>query len=294
MADIDLGAVERDLRARHDELEERLAALARPPERGSLVGFGKRIGDGTTEAVSRLTDVGVGGSLELSRGARRPRPGQARRGNLRRLRRLRRADRGGPPGRRARERALHRVRAPRALGTAAPRGAEPHRTRRTRHGPAAVSRTAVALRRRSLAITAASSPSMKAMPTAGENHRPTSSSCRSSFQARPFFRPPGWTTGCSRATGARRSARSTARQSAESVSARAFASAPWWYSLLARETANGALKRRGPPRAPRGLGDRSPGAPRRPRRSRPPRSRWRRARRGTGAPPDNRARSRRR
>jgi len=66
MADIDLTAVERELRARHDELEERLAGLTRPPERGSQVGFGKRIGDGTTEAVSRLTDVGVGGSLEIS------------------------------------------------------------------------------------------------------------------------------------------------------------------------------------------------------------------------------------
>ena len=66
MADIDLAAVERELRARHDELQERLAGLARPPERGSQVGFGKRIGDGTTEAVSRLTDVGVGGSLEIS------------------------------------------------------------------------------------------------------------------------------------------------------------------------------------------------------------------------------------
>src|SRR3954468_20610850 len=73
MADIDLAAVERELRARHDELEERLAALARPPERGSTVGFGKRIGDGTTEAVRRLTDVGVGGSLELSE-PRVPRP----------------------------------------------------------------------------------------------------------------------------------------------------------------------------------------------------------------------------
>lgn len=28
------------------------------------MGFGKRIGDGTTEAVSRLTDIGVGDSLE--------------------------------------------------------------------------------------------------------------------------------------------------------------------------------------------------------------------------------------
>jgi DnaK suppressor protein len=66
MADIDLEVIQRELRARHDELEERLAGLARPPERGSQVGFGKRIGDGTTEAVSRLTDVGVGGSLEIS------------------------------------------------------------------------------------------------------------------------------------------------------------------------------------------------------------------------------------
>ena len=66
MADIDLAGVERELRARHDELQERLAGLARPPERGSQVGFGKRIGDGTTEAVSRLTHVGVGGSLEIS------------------------------------------------------------------------------------------------------------------------------------------------------------------------------------------------------------------------------------
>jgi DnaK suppressor protein len=64
MADTDLAAVERELRARHDELAERLAGLARPPERGSLVGFGKRIGDGTTEAISRLTDIGVGRTLE--------------------------------------------------------------------------------------------------------------------------------------------------------------------------------------------------------------------------------------
>ena len=65
-APLDLDAVERDLRARHEVLRERLAGLARAPERGAELGFGKRIGDGTTEAVSRLTDVGVGGSLEIS------------------------------------------------------------------------------------------------------------------------------------------------------------------------------------------------------------------------------------
>lgn len=40
--------------------------LSKPPERGADLGFGKRVGDGTTEAVARLTDVGVGESLELS------------------------------------------------------------------------------------------------------------------------------------------------------------------------------------------------------------------------------------
>jgi DnaK suppressor protein len=62
----DLAEVERLLRERQAELRERIAALARPPERGALLGFGKRIGDGTTEAISRLTDVGVGTSLEVS------------------------------------------------------------------------------------------------------------------------------------------------------------------------------------------------------------------------------------
>jgi DnaK suppressor protein len=66
MSDLDLDAVEAELRARHAELTERLAVLSTPPERGADVSFGKRIGDGTTEAVSRLTDVGVGRSLERS------------------------------------------------------------------------------------------------------------------------------------------------------------------------------------------------------------------------------------
>ena len=67
-ADVDLADVARRLRARHETLEERLARMSRPPERGAGISFGKRIGDGTTEAVSRLTDVGVGPSLETSDG----------------------------------------------------------------------------------------------------------------------------------------------------------------------------------------------------------------------------------
>jgi DnaK suppressor protein len=41
-----------------------LGVLAKRPELGSAVSFGKRIGHGTSEAVSRLTDIGVGESLE--------------------------------------------------------------------------------------------------------------------------------------------------------------------------------------------------------------------------------------
>jgi DnaK suppressor protein len=65
-APLDLEAVERDLRDRREALRERLASMARPPERGAEIGFGKRIGEGTTEAISRLTDVGVGSSLEVT------------------------------------------------------------------------------------------------------------------------------------------------------------------------------------------------------------------------------------
>jgi DnaK suppressor protein len=60
----DLQAVRAELEARRDSTRERIAALTERPERGSGLGFGKRIGDGTTEAVSRLTDIGVGQSLE--------------------------------------------------------------------------------------------------------------------------------------------------------------------------------------------------------------------------------------
>lgn len=60
----DLAAIQTELRARKRDLDKRLGVLAEPPERGALLGFGKRIGDGTTEAISRLTEVGVGSSLE--------------------------------------------------------------------------------------------------------------------------------------------------------------------------------------------------------------------------------------
>lgn len=56
--------VRHDLEEVRDRTRDRLAVLAQRPELGAAQGFGKRIGDGTTEAVSRLTDIGVGDSLE--------------------------------------------------------------------------------------------------------------------------------------------------------------------------------------------------------------------------------------
>ena len=55
--------VERLLRSRLDELQDRIAELAKAPEAGAGIGFGKRIGDGTSEAISRRNDIGVGNSL---------------------------------------------------------------------------------------------------------------------------------------------------------------------------------------------------------------------------------------
>ncbi|UGS36443.1 TraR/DksA family transcriptional regulator [Capillimicrobium parvum] len=61
---LDLEAIRRDLEARRDVVSGRVSGLAQRPELGSAQGFGKRIGDGTVEAISRLTEIGVGRSLE--------------------------------------------------------------------------------------------------------------------------------------------------------------------------------------------------------------------------------------
>jgi DnaK suppressor protein len=61
---MDHAAVRRELEGRLNRARERVDSLAEPPELGEAQGFGKRIGDGTVEAISRLTDIGVGRSLE--------------------------------------------------------------------------------------------------------------------------------------------------------------------------------------------------------------------------------------
>lgn len=65
---IDPQEAEKVLRARLEELRTREAELKKPPERGSTIGFGKRIGDGTTEAIGRITEVGVADRLDAIEG----------------------------------------------------------------------------------------------------------------------------------------------------------------------------------------------------------------------------------
>jgi DnaK suppressor protein len=60
---VDTTEAERVLRERLDEIRARIAELARTPESGTAIGFGKRIGDGTNEAISRRNEIGVGNSL---------------------------------------------------------------------------------------------------------------------------------------------------------------------------------------------------------------------------------------
>jgi DnaK suppressor protein len=61
---VDLAAAEQALRDKRTDLEQRLGRFTAIPERGSNLGFGKRIGDGTLEAVDRLNQIGVGSRLE--------------------------------------------------------------------------------------------------------------------------------------------------------------------------------------------------------------------------------------
>jgi DnaK suppressor protein len=61
--ELDLAEVRRNLIGRLEELRSREADLKRPPAPGSTISFGKRIGEGTTEAIGRITDVGVAAGL---------------------------------------------------------------------------------------------------------------------------------------------------------------------------------------------------------------------------------------
>ena len=63
--ELDLDQVEEGLRTRLAEIRDQIAELTTPPDADATeIGFGKRIGEGTTEAISRFTDVGVANDLQ--------------------------------------------------------------------------------------------------------------------------------------------------------------------------------------------------------------------------------------
>lgn len=59
-------AITRALERKRRELLAEVERLTQPPEQGAAVGFGKRVGDGTTEAVERLTTTATARSLHRS------------------------------------------------------------------------------------------------------------------------------------------------------------------------------------------------------------------------------------
>lgn len=54
------------LKARRLDLSAELERLTEPPAQGASIGFGKRIGDGTTEAVERLATTATARSIAAS------------------------------------------------------------------------------------------------------------------------------------------------------------------------------------------------------------------------------------
>jgi DnaK suppressor protein len=54
------------LRARRVELTADLDRLTEPPAEGSSIGFGKRVGEGTSEAVERLATTATARSIAAS------------------------------------------------------------------------------------------------------------------------------------------------------------------------------------------------------------------------------------
>ena len=59
-------SLEETLLAKKAELTAELERLTEPPEPGSGIGFGKRVGDGTTEAVERIATTATARSIAAS------------------------------------------------------------------------------------------------------------------------------------------------------------------------------------------------------------------------------------
>lgn len=57
VTEIDLAAVSAELEAKEQRLRAQLGELTAPVADGATIGFGKRIGDGTTQAIQQFADA---------------------------------------------------------------------------------------------------------------------------------------------------------------------------------------------------------------------------------------------
>lgn len=64
MDNMELDDIATELETKAAELRSRIEDLTRPPEEGATIGFGKRIGDGTTQAIQQMADTSTAESLQ--------------------------------------------------------------------------------------------------------------------------------------------------------------------------------------------------------------------------------------
>jgi DnaK suppressor protein len=58
--------IETKLRAKQAEIEQEMGVLAQRPDEQGSISFGKRVGEGTSMAVDRLSQVGVHTKLQVT------------------------------------------------------------------------------------------------------------------------------------------------------------------------------------------------------------------------------------
>ena len=119
--ELDLTAIETSLRERLAELDAEIAELTKPPEETSGISFGKRIGEGTSQAIDRFAEVGVAQELQPIKERVERALMKIGEGTYGTCDELRQADRARAAQRRAGERALHRLRPQRPLTIATSR-----------------------------------------------------------------------------------------------------------------------------------------------------------------------------
>ncbi len=57
--ELNLDAIEERLRDKLAEADAQIAELTKPPEGTGEISFGKRVGEGTSQAIDRFTDIGI-------------------------------------------------------------------------------------------------------------------------------------------------------------------------------------------------------------------------------------------